>query len=317
MHRPLHATLVGCLAAASIAIGGATASQAQIVKFNWGNGDLKFKLLPNCLDDKPRASHYSVRQNARAAGYRHVRAIAYHGRKFNAAHRCGFYRAIAARGNRQFALYFDADSGNLISVRVIGRGGAQPQRLSEQQIERRLARQGWNRIRNIRFVDRGNDDFYVVRARKAGVVYRVWIDASSGKVERTKRLTPEHASKQDVRRTLRHHGYAKIRNLRFVDRGAKEYWVSHASKGGHDYRVFAEADTGKPYRRVRLDNDRASAADVRHSLRAAGYRKIQNLHFVDRGKRELYVALAMRGGRQYRVWLDAEDAEIRRAKRVN
>jgi hypothetical protein len=317
MHRPLHATLVGCLAAASIAIGGSTASQAQIVKFDWGNGDFKINVLPNCLNDKPRASQYSVRQNARAAGYRRIRAIAYHDRKFNAAHRCGFYRATAARGGRQFALYFDADSGDLISVRRLGRRGTQAQRLNEQQIERHLSRQGWNHIRNMRFVDRGNDDFYVVRARKADVVYRVWVDASSGKVERTKRLTPERASKQDVRQALRRHGYRKINHLRFVDRGAKEYWVGGASRGGHEYRVFAEAETGKPYRRVRLDNDRASEADMRHSLRAAGYRKIQNLRFVDRGKRDLYVALAMRGGRQYRVWLDAEDAEIRRAKRVN
>jgi len=317
MHRPLRATLVGCLAAASIAIGGSTASQAQIVKFSWGNGDFKINVLPTCLDDKPRASHYSVRQNARAAGYRQIHAIAYHGRNFNAAHRCGFYRALAARANLQYALYFDADSGELISVRRLGHIGTQAQRLNEQQIERRLAHQGWNRIRNMRFVDRGKDEFYVARARKAGVVYRVWVDASSGKVERTKRLTPERASKQDVRQALRRHGYRKINNFRFVDRGAKEYWVGRASKDGHDYRVFAEAGTGKPYRRVQLDNDRASAADVRHSLRAAGYRKIQNLRFVDRGKRDFYIARARRGGQVYRVWLDAEDAEIRRAKRVN
>jgi len=317
MHRPLRATLVGCLAAASIVVGGATASQAQVLKFEWGDGDFRINLWPACLYDQPRATHYSIRQNARAAGYHQIHGIAYHDRKFNKAHRCGFYRAMATRGGRQFALYFDADSGALLSVRRLGRGGPVHQRLTEAQVERRVSRQGWNHIRNLRFVDRGRNEFYVMRARKAGATFRLWADAKTGKVEQTKRLTPDHATEQEVRQMLRRYGYHKIQNLRFVDRQAREYWVGRASKGGHEYRVFAEADSGKPYRRVRLDNDRASATDARRSLRAAGYRNIRNLRFVDRGKRELYIARASRGGHDYRVWLDAEDAEIRRAKRVN
>ncbi len=310
MHRILTAC-AGTLLAASLA----APAHAQI-KFDFGNGDFNINVWPVCLYDAPRASKATVRQYARASGYRHIHDIKYHGRRFNRRNKCGFYRAAAARNGRRFVIYANADTGRLISARRVGRVRGH-RRLNEGQIRARLRHQGYRHIRNIRYVDRGRREMYVARARKGGAVFRVRVDERTGKVESRTRLKTIRASKQQVRHQLRRRGYRHIANLRVRDRGGNELWVARAVKNSITFRVFADIETGRPIRRVRLENERASRRDVRQTLHAAGYRHIRNLRFVDQGKRERYVARADRRGHSYRVIVTADSADIVRSRRVN
>lgn len=312
----MHRILSACMGAA-LAVSVAGPASAQITfDFDFGDGDFNIDVWPACLHDAPRAGEPAVRRNARASGYRRITNIKYHGRKFNRRNQCGFYRAVAVRNGRRFVIYANADTGRLISARRVGQDRA-GKRLNEGQIRARLRNQGYSRIRNIRFVDRGRREVYVARARKGGTVFRVTVDERTGKVQNRKRLKTVRASQKQVRRQLRRRGYRKIANLRVRDRGNTEYWVARAQKNSVTFRVFADIETGVPTRRVRLENERASQRDVRQTLRAAGYRNIRNLRFVDRGKREQYVARASRRGQTYRVVVDANSADIVRARRVN
>ena len=308
-------TLIGLMAA--MAIGAAQVpAQAQQLRFEWGDGDLRIDVWPLCVYDKPEADHGTVRANARASGYRRIRGISYHARKFNNVHRCGFYRANAVRDGRRYRLFFDADSGELIAVRHLGKYAGETKIISETQARRRLRRADWRKIRNLRYVDQGPKEYYIARATNAGVVHRVWLNADTGGVVRTKRIEPAQASRKDVRQALRARGYRQIKNLRFVDRGAREYWIARATKNGKAFRIFANAETDRPVRRIRIDKGVASKAEVRHTLRAAGFRGIRNVRFVNCGSSGVYVAEAKRWGAAYRIWLDGEDAEIRRFKRL-
>ena len=282
---------------------------------DFGDGDLKINVWPACLYDRPGASQASVRAHARAAGYRRIHNIRLHKRKYNNANRCGFYRAEAWRNGRQFALYFNADSADLINVRVIGRGRG-PDVLPEAKIRNRLQRQGWRRIRNLRYVE-NRGGAYVARARNKEGVYRLRINASNGKVERQKQLKQFRASKKEVRNQLRARGYRDIRNLRIRSRRGDEYWVARATRRGTVYRVFADEQTGKPVRRVALEKDRISRREARNVLRRAGFRGIENLRMREVRGEAYFVARAKRWGQTYRVWVDADDGEIARTRRTN
>lgn len=311
MHRILSACLAAALAAS---VAGPAGAQIKF-NFDFGDGDFNIDVWPACLYDAPRAGEAAVRRNARASGYRRIRNIKYHGRRFNRRNQCGFYRAVAVRNGRRFVIYANADTGRLISARRVGH--VRGRRLNEGQIRARLRNQGYRHIRNIRYVDRGRREFYVARARKGGAVFRVVVDERTGKVQNRKRLKAARASERQVRRQLRRRGYRKIANLRVRDRGGNTYWVARAEKNSITFRVFADIETGRPVRRVRLENERASRRDVRQTLRAAGYRNIRNLRFVDRGRNERFIARANRGGHAYRVVVDAESADIVRSRRVN
>lgn len=303
-------------AALALSIGSAAASPAAAqFNFDFGDGELKINVWPACLYDRPGASPASVRENARASGYRRIHNIVLHKKRYNANNQCGFYRAEAYRNGRQFALYFNADSANLINVRRLG-PGKPARRLSEADARKALRRDGYRRIRNLRFVDRGRNEFYVARARKGGTVYRVTLNARNGNVVRNKPIKQVRATEAQVRQMLKRRGYDDIANVRFRDRNNDEFWIARASKGGTIWRVFLDAETARPLRRVAIKDDRITQREARLAIRRAGYRRIQNLRQAERRGRAVFVARASRRGGTYRVVVDATDGDLVRARRL-
>lgn len=304
----------GLVAAITLALGTTAPANAQF-KLEFGDGDLKIDVWPACVYDKARASVAEIRESARAAGYRRVRGVTLIKRKYNNANQCGFYRGRAWRNGRQYALYFNADTASLINVRFTGKAKA-PQRLNEKQARQRLRKQGFRKIRNLRFVDRAQNEFYIARARKGGNLYRVTADASTGNVVREKLLKRQRATEPEVRQALRARGYRKIRNIRFRDRRGDEFYIARAVKRGQEFRIFADAETGKPVRRVLLEKDQLNPREAGRNMIRAGFTNIRNLRKAKRNGETYYIARADRRGRTYRVFVDAEDGDIIRTRRV-
>lgn len=130
-------------------------------------------------------SQQEVRRSLRQDGYRRISNIDYVRRGRN-----DFYTATAWKGRVQYRLRVNDTTGAVIARNRIDRRGRTGDRaeMSEREIRAELRRDGYRRISNIRYVDRGRNDYYVARAWYRGNQYRLVVSDEDGDVVNRRRV---------------------------------------------------------------------------------------------------------------------------------
>lgn len=273
-----------------------------------------------------RTSEAVVRREARQAGYRNIRNIKYVNRQRPNSVGCGFYRLRATKGGRDFVLFANAFSGNVVDRRTVGRGNQadrsrRPQ-MNKAQARRTLRRMGYGDIRNLRYRRVGQRDFYQARVTKGRGVFVVRIDDENGKLLNRKRVAtrkPEHRrigmTEAEVRASLRDDGYRRITGIDYVRRGKRDFYVAKAWRDRTQYQLRIDDQSGNVVNRKRIgtrgaDRPRFDEKQIRVQLRRAGYRRISDIDYVRRGRTDFYVAKAWQGRVQYRLRVNDETGAV-------
>jgi len=202
-------------------------------------------------------------------------------------------------------------------------------------IVRRNARAAsYRRIRNIRFVSRRHGrhhwcGFYRAEATLEGRPFVIFADSHTGRVitrhcqGRIGQSYRPNMSVAKVRSTLRRHGYRRVRDVRYVRRGGRDFYLARAHRRGWVMRLRIDDETGRVVDRQRLQRsslERASpalsASEVSALLRAKGYRDIRVVHYRQAAEAAGYEAIASYDSVPYRLQISATTGKVKAKRRL-
>jgi hypothetical protein len=240
----------------AVPTGAALAAHAADAQVAQHRGNHFMRGAP-CHFRGARISRRDVRRHARRRGFRRIHNIRFVPRRHGRYNWCGFYRAEAMFRGRPFVIFADSHTGRIIGRHRRGRGRGHVGRsyrrdLSVGQVRRMLRRQGYRRIRNVRYVRRNGRDFYMARAHWRGWVVRLRINDETGRIVNRRRLrrlsfdlkTPDLSHSQ-VRALLRSKGYRAIRDVRYEQTANAADYIAIAKFDSARYRVRVDGTTGR------------------------------------------------------------------------
>lgn len=207
-------------------------------------------------------------------------------------------------------------------------------RLSLRELRWHARRAGYRRIHDIRFVPRRHGrynwcGFYRAEAMQRGRPFVIFADAHSGRIIDRRRIGRrgqsyrQNLSNGQVRRILRRQGYRQIRNLRYVRRNGRDFYVARAQWRRWVVRVRVDDETGRivnqrRLRRLSLEMKRPdlSEREVRALLRSRGYSKIRDVRYEQIAEAPKYVATASYDRVAYRVQVSGTTGKVEAKRRL-
>ncbi len=227
------------------------------------------------------------------------------------------YTAYGRRGGQLYRIEVGAQYGRILQARPVAAPVWTPL-MTQQQIIAELRNEGFRNIRMVRRVARGRRTIYIARGNRGGQRYRIEVDAQNGRILQARRIaapvpvsvmTPPQAKS-----VLRGKGFRNIRIVRRVAQGGRTIYIARGNRGGQRYRIKMDARTG----RILLSSRIAAPVpapvmtppQAKSALRGKGFRNIQIVRRVAQGGRTVYIARGNRGGRRYRIKMDARTGRI-------
>jgi hypothetical protein len=213
-------------------------------------------------------------------------------------------------------------------------------RLPERFVRLRARAIGYRRIHDIRFVPRLHGrynwcGFYRAEAMLRGRPFVIFADAHTGRVigrqrpGRIGRSTRQNLSAATVRSILRRKGYRHIRNIRYVRRGGRDFYMARARRGGWVVRLRIDDESGRIIQRQRLRRYGAverhyarrgvpnlSQRQMRALLRAKGYRRIRDVRYQQTAEARGYVATADFDNVPYRLHVSGTTGKVESKRRL-
>lgn len=135
-------------------------------------------------------------------------------------------------------------------------------------------------------------------------------------------------SPAQIQRRLYRAGYRRVSGVRYTVVNGDDFYRAYAWRNGRRYQLHVSDENGRVirhqvvrgrgiHRGQRYGRDhRLDRRDVRRRLRAYGYRRIRNIQFVDRGRRDFYRATAWKYGHKYRVRVSDETGRLIASRRI-
>lgn len=323
-HRKTAAALLG----AAILSSGSLAAPAQAQNEPEWQDVLSTAI---CLfGNQRRVSAATVAQNARSRGYTNVRNVTYRTRGSVKINACGYYEANAQLNGREYLLYARESDGQIVGRKNLGQAQRRDRRnradMTEAEIVTALHRQDYRGINSLRYIKRGNTDYYQARGLKDGQWYRLQIEDATGQVLDRKgaprwqdNSNRAELDSRDIRHLLRGQGYRRIRDIEYRDRGSRDFYTAQAHKDGQWYRLVVSDFTGEVARARETDGpgrrDLANRAElteeqIRDRLEEQGYIRIRRVKYTKTEKGDYYEARANSGGTRYALLVDDSTGKV-------
>lgn len=207
-------------------------------------------------------------------------------------------------------------------------------RVSPRFVRIRARRAGYRRIHDIRFVPRRHGrynwcGFFRAEARFRGRPFVIYADAHTGRVigrTRRGRLGAHHRrnlAPRQVRAILHRHGYRHIRNIRYVQRGRRDFYVARARRHGWVVRLRIDDESGRIIHRQRLRrmsriqrSPDLSQRELRGLLRAKGYSGVRAVEYRQIATAPGYAAVAEYDGVSYRLHVSGTTGKVEAKRRL-
>lgn len=217
-------------------------------------------------------------------------------------------------------------------------------RVPERFVRIRARAAGFRRIHDIRFVPRRYGrynwcGFYRAEAMLRGRPFVIFVDSHTGRVigrNRRGRIGQNHRqdlSPAQVRRILRRHGYRHINNIRYVQRGGRDFYMARAHWRGWVMRLRIDDESGRIVNRQRLRRHSAlqrhyakrpapdltpdlTQREVRALLRAKGYSRIRDVRYKQTAAATGYVATADYDKVPYQLRVSGATGQVKAKRRL-
>lgn len=198
---------------------------------------------PRWKDSNNRAELDSkdIRHLLRGQGYRNIQDIDYKDRGGR-----DFYSADARKDNQWYRLVVSDYTGEIARARKSNGPGRRDRdnraELNEGQIRDRLEKQGYSRIRQVKYQKTEKGDHYEAIGTAGGKRYALLVDDSTGKVlerdearRRYKRDLGNRAEldKAQITDYVQSQGYGRIEAVRYISRYGSDWYEVRARKGGN------------------------------------------------------------------------------------
>jgi len=206
-------------------------------------------------------------------------------------------------------------------------------RVSPRYVRIQAHRAGYRRIHDIRFVPRRHGrynwcGFFRADAMFRGRPFVIYADAHTGRVIGRDRIGRfggaqyrQDMAPQQVRAILRRHGYRHIRNIRYVQRGGRDFYVARARRNGWAVRLQVDDESGRIIHRQRLrrmgriqTSPDLSQSQMRALLRAKGYRHVREVEYQQIAAG--YAAVADYDGVPYRLRVSGTTGKVESKHRL-
>jgi uncharacterized membrane protein YkoI len=223
-----------------------------------------------------------------------------------------FYRLKARRNGRALRLLVRADTGAVVSSRPDG-----PKLLSPAQIQTRVARAGFTRIRILRQTGGSGSPTYLVRGRQAGKIWLLVVNAQNGAITNRRVLRSLVATPGDVSVVLSRLGYKHVTGIQVLGGNrANQIYVARGWKDGALWRLNLNTAATRLLSRQRIGG-RMNEGAIERRLIAAGYRNVDILRWRPGSRAGTYVAVAMQGQTKYRLRVNALNGSVSSRRQIN
>lgn len=260
--------------------------------------------------DRAEMDEKQIADSLAGRGYRGVNSVRYITRPDG-----DYYRARGLKDGTWYRLTIDDTDGRIIHRRESTRWQDDGNRaeLNPEDIRHLLRGQGYRRIADIDYKERGGRDFYTAQGRKDGQWYRLVVSDFTGEVARARastnpgrrdRIDRAELNEDQIRDKLEEQGYGRIRSVRYMKNDQGDHYEARASAGGNRYLLFVDDSTGQVLNReaarrsfTRDLGNRAEMNDgeVRDFVLSKGYNRIEAVRYISRYGSDWYEVRARRG----------------------
>ncbi len=218
------------------------------------------------------------------------------------------YTAEADRAGRRVAIVVGAFSARLLASRPVGTAG--PAIMTPAQLRAALRGQGFRTIRGISRGSIGRRVVYSATATRFGRRFQIVADGRTGRVINRSPIAAPILTAGQIRLALIRRGFVNVRNLVRTRVGSTLVYLGQAERRGRRLDIVVDARTARLLQAQPVTAGILTPRQILSALRALGWQRVRNLRLINRGGRQMYLADASRGGRDFKLVVRARDARV-------